>query len=103
MINFADGFDPNKRNIEISKEQIAELVKAIMENKNKYLLGSYHGGLGLEHIKEIINYLMYSDKNDCIELLIEKENDGYHLALTILDKYKYNEKENDDNEYDSPF
>ena len=93
MINFSDGWSPSDaKNIHISKEQIAELVKAIVENKNKHSVGSYHGDLSLEHIKEIINYLMYADKNDCIELLIEKENDGYHLALTVLDKYKYKEK-----------
>ena len=93
MINFADGWSPDdSSNIEISKEQIAKLVEAIMENKRKCELGSHHESLSLEHIKEIINYLMYADNNDCIELLIEKENDGNHLSLTVLDKYKYNEK-----------
>ena len=56
--------------------------------KNPYCTGSFHGGLGLTQIKEIINYLMFVEKNDTIRICIDKEYDQYHLSLTIESKYK---------------
>ena len=54
--------------------------------KNPYSIGSLHGGLGTSNIKEIINYLMYTENNDSIQITINKELDEYHLSITIDNK-----------------
>jgi hypothetical protein len=56
--------------------------------KNPYSVGSAHRALSLSNVKEIINYLMYTENNDSIQITIDKELDGYHLSLTV------NKKEN---------
>ena len=86
MINFSEGWSPNN-NLRMSKEQIKKLVESIM-NKNPYSEGSFHGGLGLAQIKEIISYLMYTENNNLIKITIDKEFDEYHLSLTIDEKEK---------------
>ena len=74
MICFKKGHAPEDK-LELSVKHLEALVKAIA-GTDSYYPGSYHGGLHPDAITEIIKHLMFVDK-------IDKEADGYHLALTI--------------------
>jgi hypothetical protein len=81
MICFKKGHSPDK-NLHLSAEKMESLVKAII-GADPYYAGSYHGGLHPDAITEIIKHLMFVDKNESVQIIIDKEVDGYHLALTV--------------------
>ena len=81
MICFKKGHSPDKK-FYVSAEKMESLVKAII-GSDPYYAGSYHGGLHPDAITEIIKHLMFVDKNESVQIIIDKEVDGYHLALTV--------------------
>lgn len=81
MICFKKGYAPEDK-LELSVKHLEALVKAIA-GTDSYYPGSYHGGLHPDAITEIIKHLMFVDKNESVQIIIDKEADGYHLALTI--------------------
>tara|TARA_R110000824_G_scaffold265390_1_gene454251 strand:- start:3424 stop:3687 length:264 start_codon:yes stop_codon:yes gene_type:complete len=81
MIAFNDGYEPQSSS-KMSKSELESLVKALM-GADPYYNGSYHGGLSPASLIEIIKYLMFTEDNDSIQVIIDKELDGYHLALTV--------------------
>lgn len=86
MINFSDGYGGSE-NINLNKKALKKIIEKILE-EDPYPESSSHAGLHPEHIKEIVNYLMFVDDNESIQISIDKELDGYHLALTIDRKNK---------------
>ena len=86
MISFRKGFEPNKE-YTISSEKIKKLVEAIM-GKDLFYAGSHHENLTPVQILEIIKHLMYVDGNNSLQLIIDKDKDGYHLSLTVDKKGK---------------
>ena len=86
MISFADGSEGG-HNIKLSKSQIKKLVDAVMET-NPFGEGSRHGGLHPDHIKEIVNHIMFVENNSSVYIIVDKESDGFHLSLTIDRKEK---------------
>jgi hypothetical protein len=82
MISFSRGRSPSEEGVSISPKQLEALVKAIA-GSDPYYAGSYHAGLPPDAITEIIKHLMFVDKNESVQIIIDKEVDGYHLALTI--------------------
>tara|TARA_R110002167_G_scaffold38405_2_gene119596 strand:+ start:175 stop:444 length:270 start_codon:yes stop_codon:yes gene_type:complete len=85
MINFAEGWSPENEYLQMSKSEIKELIKELI-NSNPYSVGSFHGDLSLTNVKEIINYLMYTQNNDSIQITIDKESNKYHLSIMIDSK-----------------
>ena len=83
MINFAEGWGYD--HLLMNKSEIKELIKEIMSSK-PYSIGSHHGNLSLTNVKEIINYLMYTENNDSIQITIDKESNKYHLSIMIDNK-----------------
>ena len=81
MICFKRGHTPED-DFELSDKHLEALVKAI-SGADPYYSGSHHGGLHPDAITEIIKHLMFVDKNESIQIIIDKEVDGYHLALTV--------------------
>ena len=81
MISFNDGYEPQGSS-KMSKRELESLIKALM-GADPYYNGSYHGGLSPTSLIEIIKYLMFTEDNDSIQVIIDKELDGYHLALTV--------------------
>ena len=86
MIAFNEGHEPDS-NLRITKGELESLVKALI-GEDPYAIGSCHGGLSPTSLVEIIKYLMFTEENDSIQIIIDKEVDGYHLALTIDKKDK---------------
>ena len=84
MICFKKGHAPEDK-LELSVKHLEALVKAIA-GTDSYYPGSYHGALHPEPITEISKQLMFVDKNESVQIIIDKEADGYHLALTIEKK-----------------
>ena len=60
MIAFNDGYEPQSSS-KMSKSELLSPASLI----------------------EIIKYLMFTEDNDSIQVIIDKELDGYHLALTV--------------------
>ena len=83
MINFAEGWGNSY--LRMNKSEIKELIEELMSN-NPYSVGSFHGGLSLINVKELINYLMYTENNDSIQITIDKESNKYHLSIMIDSK-----------------
>jgi|TARA_B110000495_G_C22559169_1_gene337549 hypothetical protein len=86
MINFADGYGGDDY-VNLNKKAIKKIIQKILE-EDPYPESSSHGGLNPEHIRDIVDYLMYVDNYESIQISIDKELDGYHLALTIDRKNK---------------
>ena len=85
MISFAEGgFDENTPP---SSANLKKLIQAILSN-DPFAIGSYHGELNNQNIAEIISYLMYTQNHSSIQIIIDKEANGYHLGLTIDKKEK---------------
>lgn len=81
MISFNEGYEPENYS-KMPKSELESLIKALM-GADPYYNGSYHGGLSPASLIEIIKYLMFTEDNDSIQVIIDKELDGYHLALTV--------------------
>ena len=86
MISFIEG-DYSEGRAVMSMAKIKKLVSEVMEN-NPFAEGTLHGGLHADHIKEIVNHLMFVEGNSSIQIIIDKEVDGYHLSLTVDKKEK---------------
>jgi hypothetical protein len=84
VIAFKKGFAPED-DYSISKGQLKKLVKALLAQKSNPSTHSYHGELTPSQVEMIISHLMYTKGADSINLTINKEEDGYHLGLTIHD------------------
>jgi len=81
MIAFNKDYDPD-REIPLSQDQLKKLIQSII-GASPYGIGSQHGGLSPVQITQIISFLMYKENHDSIQVIIDKELDGYHLSLTI--------------------
>ena len=81
MIAFNKDYDP-EREIPLSPAQLKKLIKAIV-GASPYGIGTQHGGLSPAQITQIISFLMYKENHDSIQIIVDKELDGYHLSLTI--------------------
>jgi hypothetical protein len=81
MIAFNKDYDPD-REIPLSQAQLKKLIKSII-GASPYTVGAHHGGLSPTQITQIISFLMYKEGHESIQIIIDKEIDGYHLALTI--------------------
>lgn len=86
MINFSEEHQPEEP-FRLSKAKIAKLVEALA-GQTPFYEGSYHQDLTPLHITEIIKHLMFAEGNQSIQIIIDKEPDQYHLALTIDKKEK---------------
>ena len=95
VIAFRKGFAPDD-DYSISKGQLKKLVKALLAKKSNSSTPSYHGELTPSQVEMIISHLMYTKGADSINLTINKEEDGYHLGLTVhsIDE-DYNEDDDD--------
>ena len=82
MISLPEGTGGGRSDMISSPKGLEKLVKAILED-DPYAEASRHDGLSLSHLSEIITFLMYVENNKCLQVIIEKESDGYHLSLTI--------------------
>jgi hypothetical protein len=81
MIAFKNGGDSSD-SYKIPPQKLQKLIKALMGH-DPYGEASHHGGLSPTQIEQIIAHLMYTKNNKSINLIIDKEVDGYHLSLTI--------------------
>ena len=81
MIAFNKDYDP-EREVPLSKTQLKKLIQSIIGSA-PYSIGSQHEGLSPAQITQIISFLMYKEGHDSIQVIIDKELDGYHLSLTI--------------------
>ena len=81
MIAFNKDYDP-EREIPLSQTQLKKLIQSII-GTSPYAIGAHHGGLSPSQITQIISFLMYKEGHESIQIIIDKEVDGYHLALTI--------------------
>lgn len=81
MISLNKGRWPDRKT-DLNAKHFKALVKAL-SGADPYYSGSYHGGLHPDAITEIIKHLMFKDGNESVQIIIDKEVDGYHLGLTI--------------------
>jgi len=81
MIAFNKDYDPD-REIPLSQDQLKKLIQSII-GSSPYSIGSQHGGLSPTQLTQIISFLMYKEGHESIQVIIDKEIDGYHLSLTI--------------------
>ena len=98
VIAFRKGFAPDD-DYSISKSQLKKLVKALLTKKSTASTHSYHGGLSPSQIEMIISHLMYTKGADAINLTINKEEDGYHLGLTVHSIDDAHDEDDDDAMY----
>jgi len=83
MIAFMDGYSPDEE-YSLSKDQLKKIIKAVLTKKGvTSATHSHHSGLTPTQIEMIISHLMYTKGADSINLTINKEEDGYHLGLTV--------------------
>ena len=83
MIAFRDGQSPDEGH-SISKDQLKKIIKAMLAQKGVTpSTHSHHSGLSPTQIEMIISHLMYTKGASSINLTINKEEDGYHLGLTV--------------------
>lgn len=81
MIFLNKGRCPDRKT-DLNVKHFKALVKAL-SGADPYYSGSYHGGLHADGITEIIKHLMFVEDNESVQIIIDKEVDGYHLALTV--------------------
>lgn len=94
MIAFNHGHAPDDE-YSISKDQLKKIIKSVLAKKGAtYATHSHHSGLTPTQIEMIISHLMYTKGAESINLTINKEEDGYHLGLTVHDI------NNEDDDYD---
>ena len=83
MIAFREGQSPDEE-YSISKDQLKKIIKAVLAKKSGVSsTHSHHIGLSPTQIEMIISHLMYTKGANSINLTINKEEDGYHLGLTV--------------------
>ena len=85
MIAFEDSDESNIPHID--RDKYIELLTTIL-GEDPFPIGSYHGALSADFISEIISYIMFAQGNNSLNLIIEKEADGYHIGITIDRKNK---------------
>ena len=96
MIAFNHGNSPDDE-YSISKDELKKIIKAVLAKKSGISsTHSHHSGLSPTQIEMIISHLMYTKGADSINLTINKEQDGYHLGLTI---HAIDEDDDDDGMY----
>ena len=96
MIAFRDGYSPDDE-FSIPKEKLKKIIKsALLKKASSPSVSSYYGNLSPTQIEAIISHLMYTKGADSINLTINKEQDGYHLGLTI---HAIDEDDDDDGMY----
>ena len=84
MIAFRKGHEPdNYKQLLIPKDQLKQLINAIIESGHQFTEGSSHGGLSPTQIEMVISHLLYNQNHSSVAITINKEPDGYHLCLTI--------------------
>ena len=81
MIAFNKNHDPDGE-MPLSKSELKKLIQSIM-GASAYDIGTRHVGLSPTQITQVISFLMYKENHDSIQIIIDKELDGYHLSLTI--------------------
>jgi len=84
MISFNKDYSLDEK-ISLSAKYFGELMESLSET-DPYYSGSYHGGLHPDGITEIIKHLMFKEGNESLQIIIDKEADGYHLSVTIDEK-----------------
>lgn len=83
MIAFREGQSPDDE-FSIPKEKLKEIIKsALLKKASSPSVSSYYGNLSPTQIEMIISHLMYTKGANSINLTINKEEDGYHLGLTV--------------------
>ena len=87
MIAFNHGHSPDDE-YSISKDQLKKIIKAVLSNEKtpfnqSVSTHSHHSGLSPTQIEMIISHLMYTKGAESINLTVNKEEDGYHLGLTV--------------------
>lgn len=98
MIAFNHGNLPDDE-YSISKDQLKKIIKAVMAKKsNISSTHSHHIGLSPTQIEMVISHLMYTKGAESINITINKEEDGYHLGLTIHDINKEDDDYYDDDD-----
>ena len=84
MIAFRKGHEPyGHKQLLIPKDQLKQLINAIIESGHQFTEGSYHGDLSPTQIEMVISHLLYNQNHSSVTMTIDKETDGYHLGLTI--------------------
>jgi len=81
MIAFNKNHDPDGE-MPLSKSELKKLIQSIM-GASAYGIGTRHVGLSPIQITQVISFLMYKENHDSVQIIIDKELDGYHLSLTI--------------------
>ena len=85
MIAFREGQSPEEE-YSIPKEKLKEIIKsALLKKASSPSVSSYYGNLSPTQIEMIISHLMYTKAAESINITINKEDDGYHLGMTIHD------------------
>tara|TARA_R100000664_G_C2676004_1_gene86027 strand:- start:302 stop:607 length:306 start_codon:yes stop_codon:yes gene_type:complete len=85
MIAFREGQSPDDE-FSIPKEKLKEIIKsALLKKASSPSVSSYYGNLSPTQIEMIISHLMYTKAAESINITINKEDDGYHLGMTIHD------------------
>ena len=64
-----------------------KLLKAILTD-NPYQEGTSSGGLEVNNIGDIIQYLLYAEKCKSVNFTVSVGDDGYHLNMSINKKEK---------------
>ena len=83
MIAFNHGHSPDDE-YSISKDQLKKIIKSVLAKEGAtYATHSHHSGLTPTQIEMIISHLMYTKGAESINLTVNKEEDGYHLGLTV--------------------
>ena len=85
MIAFREGQSPDDE-FSIPKEKLKEIIKsALLKKSSSPSVSSYYGNLSPAQIEMMISHLMYTKDCESINITINKEEDGYHLGMTIHD------------------
>ena len=96
MIAFRKGQSPDEE-YSISKDQLKKIIKSMLAQKGATSsTHSHHSGLSPTQIEMIISHLMYTKGANSINLTINKEEDGYHLGLTV---HAIDDEDDDDEIY----
>lgn len=75
-------FKKNKpKTISIDSEAYEKLISALIDNE-EYHNGSYFENTNIAHLIEIVNKVLFSDKNNSMHLIIDKKG-NYSMDITI--------------------
>ena len=86
MIAFKKGHSPDGFE-NVPQEKYMELLKAVLK-QDPFYAGSYHQGLSPQQLGEMLGHIMYVQKYKTVHFILDKEDNGYHLGLTIDKKEK---------------